>query len=301
MYPARLFSTLLLLVAPSVLISQGDVTLIRGATIHPASGAPIVNGSILIRDGKIAAIGASVAAPAGARIIEAAGKDVIPGMIDNHSHIGAKVSDLNDSPMLIGPQHRFIDALDLGDTDFNDAVSGGVTTIVTGPGSGENVSGMAIVIKTFGDKLDQRLLLEKGGMKFAMGAKSRDRYPTTTMGVAANLRQYLIRTQEYMATQKKFTDEGQKGAPPARDLGYEAMTDVLTYPRNGPLMIEGYAGEGTASQQYLLGRRRAVRVQTYVVDRFHLKLNYVGVISMGAEKAVGTVMKEGVAIVSFYK
>ncbi len=81
----------------------------------------------------------------------------------------------------------------------------------------------------------------------------------------------------------------------------EAMTDVLTYPRNGPLMIEGYAGEGTASQQYLLGRRRAVRVQTYVVDRFHLKLNYVGVISMGAEKAVGTVMKEGVAIVSFYK
>ena len=68
-----------------------------------------------------------------------------------------------------------------------------------------------------------------------------------------------------------------------------------------PLMIEGYAGEGTASQQYLLGRRRAVRVQTYVVDRFHLKLNYVGVISMGAEKAVGTVMKEGVAIVSFYK
>ncbi|MCX5767139.1 MAG: amidohydrolase family protein [Gemmatimonadetes bacterium] len=228
MHPARLFSALVLLSAPSWLLGQGDVTLIRGATIHPASGAPIVNGSILIRDGKIAAIGASVAAPAGARIIEAAGKDVIPGMIDNHSHIGAKVSDLNDSPMLIGPQHRFIDALDLGDTDFNDAVSGGVTTIVTGPGSGENVSGMAIVIKTFGDKLDQRLLLEKGGMKFAMGAKSRDRYPTTTMGVAANLRQYLIRTQEYMATQKKFTDEGQKGAPPARDLGYEAMTDVLT-------------------------------------------------------------------------
>jgi imidazolonepropionase-like amidohydrolase len=66
-------------------------------------------------------------------------------------------------------------------------------------------------------------------MKFAMGAKSRDRYPTTTMGVAANLRQYLIRTQEYMAAQKKFADDGQKGTPPARDLGYEAMTDVLTH------------------------------------------------------------------------
>ena len=86
---------------------------------------------------------------------------------------------------MVGPQHRFLDALDLNDTDFKDAVSGGVTTVVTGPGSGENVSGMAIVIKTFGDSLARRLLLEKGGMKFAMGSKSRERYPTTAMGVAA--------------------------------------------------------------------------------------------------------------------
>ncbi len=226
---ARLLAALVLLSAPVSLRGQGDVILIRGATIHPASGAPIPNGSILIRDGKIAAVGTSVAAPAGALIIEAAGKDVIPGMIDNHSHIGARASDLNDSPMVVGPQHRFMDALDLNDTDFKDAVTGGVTTVVTGPGSGENVSGMAIVIKTFGDNLAHRLLLEKGGMKFAMGAKSRDRYPTTTMGVAANLRQYLIKTQEYIAAQKKFIDDGQKGTPPARDLGYEAMTDVLTH------------------------------------------------------------------------
>jgi imidazolonepropionase-like amidohydrolase len=87
---------------------------------------------------------------------------------------------------------------------------------------------MAAVVKTFGSKLDQRVLLEKGGMKFAMGAKSRERYPTTTMGVAANLRQYLIKTQEYMASWKKWEDEGKKGNPPARDLGYEGMSDVLT-------------------------------------------------------------------------
>ena len=226
---ARLLAALVVLSAPASLRCQSDVILIRGATIHPASSAPIANGSILIRGGKIAAIGTAVAAPAGALIIEAAGKDVIPGMIDNHSHIGARSNDLNDSPVVIGPQHRFMDALDLNDTDFKDAVTGGVTAVVTGPGSGENVSGMAIVIKTFGDVLSQRLLLEKGGMKFAMGAKSRDRYPTTTMGVAASLRQYLIKTQEYMATQKKFADDGQKGTPPARDLGYEAMTDVLTH------------------------------------------------------------------------
>ena len=209
--------------------AQGDVILVRGGTIHPATGAPIANGSVLIRAGKIAAVGTNVTAPSGARIIDATGKTVIPGLIDNHSHIGAKSTDLNDSPMLIGPQHRFLDALDWNDTDFQDAVEGGVTTIVTGPGSGENVSGMAVVIKTFGTDYTKRMLLEKGGMKFAMGPKGRTRYPATAMGVAASLRQYLIKTQEYMAAQKKWEDDGKKGNPPARDLGYEAMADVLTH------------------------------------------------------------------------
>jgi len=209
--------------------AQGDVILVRGGTIHTAAGAPINNGSVLIQAGKIVAVGTNVSAPAGARIIDATGKSVIPGMIDNHSHIGAKSTDLNDSPMLIGPQHRFLDALDWNDPDFQDAVEGGVTTTVTGPGSGENVSGMAVVIKTFGTDYTKRMLLEKGGMKFAMGPKGRTRYPATAMGVAANLRQYLIKTQEYMAAQKKWEDDGKKGNPPARDLGYEAMADVLTH------------------------------------------------------------------------
>ncbi len=208
--------------------AQGDAILVRGGTIHTATGAPIDNGSVLIRAGKIIEVGTNVSAPAGARIIDATGKTVIPGMVDNHSHIGAKSTDLNDSPMLIGPQHRFLDALDWNDPDFSDAVEGGVTTIVTGPGSGENVSGMAVVIKTFGTDYTKRMLLEKGGMKFAMGPKGRTRYPATAMGVAASLRQYLIKTQEYMAAQKKWEDNGKKGNPPARDLGYEAMTDVLT-------------------------------------------------------------------------
>ena len=208
--------------------AQDDAVLVRGGTVHTATGAPISNGSVLIRAGKIVAVGANVAAPSGARIIDATGKTVIPGMIDNHSHIGARPTDLNDTPMLIGPQHRFLDALDWNDPDFQDAIEGGVTTIVSGPGSGENVSGMAVVIKTFGTDHARRMLLEKGGMKFAMGPKGRTRYPATAMGVAANLRQYLIKTQEYLAAQKKWETDGKKGNPPARDLGYEAMSDVLT-------------------------------------------------------------------------
>jgi imidazolonepropionase-like amidohydrolase len=228
MRPSRYLVLGALVVAPGGLAAQDqEVILIRGATIHTAAGEPITGGAILLRGGKIVALGTNVAAPAGARVIEAAGKVVIPGMIDNHSHIGAKTTDLNDSPMLIGPQHRFLDALDMDDSGWAEAVEGGVTTVVTGPGSGENVSGMAVVIKTFGPDLDRRLLLAKGGMKIAMGAKSRERYPTTTMGGAANLRQYLIRTNEYTAALRRWEDDGRKGNPPARDLGYEAMAEVL--------------------------------------------------------------------------
>ena len=80
----------------------------------------------------------------------------------------------------------------------------------------------------------------------------------------------------------------------------ESMTEILRFPRNGPLMIEGFAGSGTASQQYLLARRRAVLVQSYLINRFHLRPAYVGVIALGAETA-DAANKEGVGIVSFYK
>ena len=222
-----LVGTASLLAAAGTATRAQGVVAVRGATVHTAAGAPIAGATILVRDGKIAAVGRDVAIPAGATIIDATGKVITPGMIDEHSHIGARPTDLNDRPMIIGPQHRILDALDLGDPDWKDAVSGGVTTVITGPGSGENVSGQAIVIKTFGDALSRRLVSDKGGMKFAMGPKRSDAYPSTAMGVAANLRQYLIKTQEYMAAAKKWEDGGKSGTPPARDLGYEAMAEVL--------------------------------------------------------------------------
>ena len=205
-----------------------EVLVVRGATVHTAVGAPLVNATIVVRDGKVAAVGTNVAVPAGARVLDVAGKVIIPGMIDEHSHIGALPTDLNDRPMIIGPQHRFLDALDLEDPAWKEAVQGGVTTVTTGPGSGENVSGMSVIIKTFGADRDKRIVKEKGGMKFAMGPKRSDAYPATAMGVAANLRQYLIRTQEYMASWKRWEDGGRQGTAPARDLGYEAMSEVLT-------------------------------------------------------------------------
>jgi phospholipid/cholesterol/gamma-HCH transport system substrate-binding protein len=81
----------------------------------------------------------------------------------------------------------------------------------------------------------------------------------------------------------------------------EAMTELLAFPRNGPLIVEGFAGEGTASQQYLRSRRRAQQVETYIVGRFRLRPAYVGIAALGSEKAVGGGAREGVGIVSYYK
>jgi len=224
----KMFQRAALLCASLTVLLAQNVIVVQNGLVHTAAGPPLNNATIVVRDGKIAAVGTGISIPAGAKIYDAGGRHIIPGMLDEHSHIGAKPSDLNDRPMVIGPQHRFIDALDLHDPDWAEAVKGGVTTVTTGPGSGENVSGQAIVIKTFGDNLARRIVTEKGGIKWAMGPKSNERYPATAMGVAANLRQYLIKTQEYMATWKKWDDGDKKGTPPARDLGYEAMADVLT-------------------------------------------------------------------------
>ena len=84
----------------------------------------------------------------------------------------------------------------------------------------------------------------------------------------------------------------------------EAMAEILQFPRNGALMVEGYAGDGSASQQYLQARSRAAHVQAYITYRFQLRPAYVGIVAMGAvppEAGVIGPSREGVRLVSFFK
>lgn len=81
----------------------------------------------------------------------------------------------------------------------------------------------------------------------------------------------------------------------------EALTEILKFPRNGPLMVEGVAAAGPPSQQYLTGRRRAALVQAYIIARFQLRPAYTGIISLGAEPNENGTLKDGIGIVSFYK
>ena len=199
-----------------------------GARIHTAAGPAIESGTIVFTDGVITALGADVSPPAGAEVVDVSGMVIMPGMLDNHSHIGADSRDLNEFPTRFGPQHRIRDVLSPDDAFWKGAVKGGVTTVVTGPGSGEVSSGQAIVIKTWGESIDERVVRERGGLKIAMGRKRPDQSPTTSMAVTALLRAKFIEAQEYQARWDAWEEGGREGLAPPRDLAMEAVVRVLT-------------------------------------------------------------------------
>lgn len=212
---------------PAAAASQAAPVALVGARIHTAAGPAVENGTIVFQDGVITALGAGIVPSDGAQVVDLAGMVVIPGMLDNHSHIGADPRDLNEFPVRFGPQHRIRDVLSPDDAFWRDAVKGGVTTVVTGPGSGEVSSGQAIVIKTWGSSIDGRVVKERGGLKIAMGRKRPGQSPTTSMAVTALLRASFIKAQEYQAQREAWEEGGREGPAPARDLAMEAVVRVL--------------------------------------------------------------------------
>ena len=212
---------------PAIAAPQDQPVALVGARIHTAAGAAIESGTIVFRDGVITALGANISPPGDAEVVDLSGMVIMPGMLDNHSHIGADSRDLNEFPTRFGPQHRIRDVLSPDDAFWKDAVEGGVTTVVTGPGSGEVSSGQAIVIKTWGESIDERVVKERGGLKIAMGRKRPDQSPTTSMAVTALLRAKFIEAQEYQAKWVAWEEGGREGAAPPRDLAMEALVRVL--------------------------------------------------------------------------
>jgi imidazolonepropionase-like amidohydrolase len=193
---------------------------LRGATVHTGTGVTIADATILIADGKIAAVGRALSVPASTPVLDVSGKQIVPGFIDNHSHIGRRA----DAPPP-GASFRMIEALDEQDPKWRSALSGGVTTVVTGPGGGGGIGGEAVVVKTFGPSLQKRVLLENGGMKLAVGRRE----PKSGMAVAAMLRGTFARAREYAAQWERWEGGGRNGPAPAGDPGLEAFARVLRH------------------------------------------------------------------------
>jgi imidazolonepropionase-like amidohydrolase len=216
--------------------AQERAIAIRGGTVLPIDGAPIPNGVVVMRGGKIVAVGgAGVAIPAGAEIVEASGKFVLPGLIDAMTSLGVASSDLNEASDPLAPQLRVIEAFNPfgtlgsgkpGPLRMEETLTGGVTTMYIAPADAAVIGGQGAVVKTAGATVNAMILRDPASIDMALGeppkkaAAQRQRDPATRMAEVAMLRQMLVKGQEYARN---------KAANPnlPRDLGMEALGRLL--------------------------------------------------------------------------
>ncbi|MCL2007883.1 MAG: amidohydrolase [Treponema sp.] len=215
---------------------------IKNAKIKTMAGKDISNGCILVEGGKIKAIGENIPEPGGAEVIDAKGRLVTPGLIDGHSHVGLfgegpgwEGADGNEMTDPITPHMRAIDSLNPMDDGLKTSVQGGVTTIGTGPGSGNVLGGTFACIKLYGRRADDMILKDNFAMKCAFGENPKRAYgqmqkkaPSTRMATAALLRETLFKAQRYceeMQEYEKSTKEDKK--KPAFDMKLHALLPVM--------------------------------------------------------------------------
>jgi imidazolonepropionase-like amidohydrolase len=223
--------------------AAGSLVAITHANIMTASHGNIMNGTILIRNGKIAEVGTNVQVPAGAKIIDATNKWVTPGIIDEHSHSGPE--SINEGTQSITAEVRIGDVLKEDGISFYRQLAGGTTTINVLHGSANTIGGQNQVIKLrFGLPVDSmRLAGAPPGIKFALGENVRQttradntRYPRSRMGQEDVLREAFTRAREYQHEWQAYDkakadyDKTKKGAapiPPHKDLELDALVEVL--------------------------------------------------------------------------
>lgn len=209
---------------------------IVNAHVVPIEGDPF-DGTVLVAGGLLSALGADVAVPDDAQVVDAAGRWVLPGFVDAHTHLGVHEEGEgwsgNDSNELTDPvtaHVRALDAINPAELGFDDALAGGVTSVNVNPGSGNPIGGLCVALHTHGRTVDEMLLRSPSGMKSALGENPKRVYgekkqtPATRLGVAAVLRGAFVDGQNYL--DKQAHAEPDK-ASPARDLKMEGIASVL--------------------------------------------------------------------------
>ena len=219
---------------------MADVAIVGGRVV-PIVGAEIDGGTVLIRGGKISAVGRSVAVPDGVRVVDAAGSWVLPGFIEAHGHVGVSEEaegwagqDTNEMTEPVTAHVRAIDAINPADLGFRDAISGGVLAVNVSPGSGNPIGGQTVALKCWGRTVDEMALRQPSGMKAALGENPKRVYgeqkktPSTRLGTAAVIRGALVDAANYLrridAEQAKPEADRK---PVDRDLKLEALGKVL--------------------------------------------------------------------------
>ena len=222
--------------------------LIKNGRIHDAIHEAAFAADLLVKDGKIAAMGQNLAAE-NEEIVDAAGLDIYPGFVDAHSHLGLDSDgvgyegwDYNEMNDPVCPQMRGIDGFKPMQPCMKTAALGGVTCVCTGPGSANVLGGTFCAVKTVGKRVDDMVVKEAIAMKCAFGENPkrcyRDKGVSTRMTTAAKLREMLFKTKEYMEKKEAAEDVSKL---PAFDMKLEALIPVLK--REIPLKAHAHAAE----------------------------------------------------------
>src|SRR5205823_7059700 len=207
-----------------------------------AAGPRITNGAVLLRDGKIAAVGQTVTAPADAVVIDGTGKYLTPGIIDTHSHIGgsaapgdpgAQTDDVNEATNPVTANVWVEHSVWPQDPQFPRSLAGGVTAIQVLPGSANLIGGRSVVLKVLPSRSVQGMKFPgaKYGLKMACGENPKrvyaNRGPSTRMGNVAGYRAAWIQAEAYRRRWDAWLAGNRQGDPPQRDLGLETLAEVL--------------------------------------------------------------------------
>lgn len=209
---------------------------IRNGNVHNAIDPQSFAADILIRDGKIKEIGANLSVPDGTEIIDASDKEVYPGFVEAHGHIGLdgygigyEGMDYNELNDIVCPQMRGLDGVKPMDPAFAMAAKAGVTSVCVGPGSANVLGGTFTTIKTVGKRVDNMVIRDGVAMKCAFGENPkrvyRDKEDSSRMTTAALLRETLFKAKEYLAKKEAAGDDISKS--PAFDMKMEAMIPVI--------------------------------------------------------------------------
>jgi imidazolonepropionase-like amidohydrolase len=235
---------------PGVLAAQ-DVA-IRNATIITITNGDIANGTVVVRNGKITAVGANVAVPAGIRVIDGTGKYVMPGLIDAHSH-AALEGGINEGAESVTPE--VIVQVRNDDVSIYRALAGGVTAALLLHGSANTIGGQGRVIKMrWGSSADSMLF--RGAfriVKFALGENvtrasstapaDERRFPMSRMGVDFTVRYWFTKAKEYDQEWQAYraaVRTNPAAIEPRRDLRLEALVDIM----KGDLKVHSHSYRG---------------------------------------------------------
>jgi len=219
---------------------MAHILAVTGGHVVPVSSDPIPNGTVIVTDGVVSAVGGSdTPVPAGAEVVDASGSWVVPGFVEAHGHLGVHEdgegwsgNDTNEMTDPNGSRFRAIDGIDIEEVGFRDALRGGVTTVVVKPGSGNPIGGRTVALKTWGGRtVDEQVLALDVSVKSALGENpkrvwgDKGKTPATRLGVASVLRDAFVAAQNYA---DKRAAAAEKGDPFERDLGKETLAAVLT-------------------------------------------------------------------------